>query len=85
MSNSKLANSLIYFLVAFLLSYNLMEVVFFISRIRIMLMELAPSFLNVERCLTLGKRELLLFQPLAGYFDQVSLSLKIVYATESRF
>lgn len=57
MNNSKLTNSLIYVLVAFD-SYNLMGIVLFVSQIRIMLMELALSFL---RRLTLSKRELLLF------------------------
>lgn len=57
MNNSKLTNSLIYVLVAFD-SYNLMGIVLFVSQIRIMLMELALSFL---RRFTLSKRELLLF------------------------
>lgn len=62
-----------------------MRIAFFISQITIMLRELAPSFLNVERCLNLGKRGLLLFQPSTGYFDLVFLSFKIVHATEYRF
>lgn len=45
MNNSKLANSLIYVLVAFD-SYNLMGIVLIVSQIRIMLMELALSFLR---------------------------------------
>lgn len=49
MNNSKLINSLICFLIAFLLSCNLVEIIFFISQIGKMLMELAPSFLNVGR------------------------------------
>lgn len=57
MNNSKLTNSLIYILVAFD-SYNLMGIVLFVSQVRIMLMELALSFL---RRFTLSKRELLLF------------------------
>lgn len=57
MNNTKLTNSLIYVLVAFD-SYNLMGIVLFVSQIRIMLMELALSFL---RRFTLSKRELLLF------------------------
>lgn len=63
-----------------------MEVVFSTSQIRIMFMELvAPSFLNVGRYLNLSKRLLLLFTPSTGYFDWVSLSFKIIYATDTHF
>lgn len=68
---------------AFWLSYNLVEIIFSISQIRIMLLELvAPSFLNVGRYLNLAKRELLLFKSSTGCFDWVSLSFKIVHATD---
>lgn len=48
-------------------------------------MELTPSFLNVGRYFTLGKGELLLFKPSAGYFDQISLFFKIVHALMCMF
>lgn len=47
-----------------------------------MLELVAPSFLNVGRYLNLAKREILLFKSSTGCFDWVSLSFKIVHATD---